>query len=152
MAVLVQHRTRNSQPITELCRTVDAAAVISPESVSDREEETLQAAGIHVAHPRVAGATDHPGILAAASPDIGRLQVEHLAAAGHRRIGYAPSDGPSLAVFAVPRLKEVQMACQRLLGLTVPHEQWVPLDPSGAADIASSASTTSRRQRSPRRP
>jgi DNA-binding LacI/PurR family transcriptional regulator len=132
LTVLVHHRTRDSPPITELCWTVDAAAVISLEGVSDREEETLQAAGIHVTHPRTAAATDHPGILVAASPDIGRLQVEHLAAAGHRRIAYALPDDPTLAVFAVPRLGGARAACERL-GLTTPHEQQVPLNPSGAA-------------------
>jgi DNA-binding LacI/PurR family transcriptional regulator len=132
LTVLVHHRTPDSRPITELCWTVDAAAVISLEGVSDREEETLQAAGIHVTHPRSAAATDHPAILVAASPDIGRLQVEHLAATGHRRIGYALPDDPTLSVFAVPRLGGARAACE-WLGLTAPHEQPVPLDPSGAA-------------------
>jgi DNA-binding LacI/PurR family transcriptional regulator len=132
LTVLVHHRTRDSPPITELCWTVDAAAVIALEGVSQREEETLQAAGIHVTHPRTPEAPDHSDILVAASPAIGRLQVEHLAAAGHRRIGYALPADPTLAVFAVPRLGGARAACERL-GLAAPHEQQVPLDLPGAA-------------------
>jgi DNA-binding LacI/PurR family transcriptional regulator len=98
LAVLVHHRTPESRPITELCWTVDAAAVIALEGVSDREEETLQAAGIHVTHPRTGERSDDPDILVAASPELGRLQVEHLAAAGHRRVGYALPDDPRLSV------------------------------------------------------
>jgi DNA-binding LacI/PurR family transcriptional regulator len=132
LAVLVHHRTPESRPITELCWTVDAAAVIALEGVSDREEETLQAAGIHVTHPRTGERSDDPDILVAASPELGRLQVEHLAAAGHRRVGYALPDDPRLSVFATPRLNGVRAACQQL-GLAPPRDQQVPLDPRGAA-------------------
>ena len=58
--------------------------------------------------------------------------VEHLAAAGHRRVGYALPDDPRLSVFATPRLNGVRAACQRL-GLAPPRDQQVPLDPRGAA-------------------
>ena len=130
--VLVHQRSPESRPVAELCWTVDASAVIALEGVSDREEETLQAAGIHVTHPRTAEIPGHPGILVADSPDIGRLQVEHLAAAGHRRIGYALPDDPRLSVFALPRLRGAQALCNDL-GIAAPQEQRVPLDSSGAA-------------------
>jgi DNA-binding LacI/PurR family transcriptional regulator len=133
LTVLVHHRSsQESRSVTELCWTVDAAAVISLEGVSDLEEETLQAAGIHVTHPRTATLPGRPGIMGAASPDIGRMQVEHLAAIGHRRIGYALPDDPRVALFALPRLKGALAACARL-GLVPPYEQPVPLDPVGAA-------------------
>ena len=131
LTVLVHHRTPESRPVSELCWTVDAAAVISLEGVSEREEETLQAAGIHVTHPRATHPADRPGILAAASPDIGRLQVEHLAAAGHRRIGYALPDDPRLSVFALPRLTAPEPPAN---GSASPHPSSgkFPLDPTGA--------------------
>jgi DNA-binding LacI/PurR family transcriptional regulator len=132
LTVLVHHRAPESPPVTELCWTVDAAAVIAVEGVSDREESTLQAAGIHVTHPRSTATPSHPGLFVAASPDIGRFQVEHLVAAGHRRIAYALPDDPRLAVFASPRLQGARAACATL-GLPAPQEQQVPLDPAGAA-------------------
>jgi DNA-binding LacI/PurR family transcriptional regulator len=132
LAVLVHRRTPKSKPITELCWTVDAAAVVSLEGVSEREEETLQAAGIHLIHPRAGETSDGPRILVAASPHIGQLQIEHLAAAGHRRIGYALPDDARLSGFGAPRLAGARAACERL-GLAAPHEQQVPLNVPGAA-------------------
>jgi DNA-binding LacI/PurR family transcriptional regulator len=131
LTVLVHHRSPESRPVAEMCWTVDAMAVVSLEGVSSQEEQTLQAAGIHVAHPRAAGLAGHPDIRVAASPEIGRLQVEHLAAAGHRRIGYAMPDDPRLGVFAQPRLDGARAACVDL-GLAAPQQHTVPLDPTRA--------------------
>jgi DNA-binding LacI/PurR family transcriptional regulator len=64
---------------------------------------------------------------------IGRLQVEHLAAAGHRRLGYAWPDDDRVLVFAEPRLDGVRLACADL-GLEEPVVQTVPLEPRRAAD------------------
>ena len=60
----------------------------------------------------------------------GRLQAEHLAATGHRNIGYAwPADHRVIS-FAQPRLDGVRQACADL-GLAEPHVIPVPLTPDG---------------------
>ena len=63
---------------------------------------------------------------------IGRLQAEHLAAAGHTRLGYAYPDDKRLRIFAEPRLDGVRPACTDL-GLDAPVVRTVPLDPDAAA-------------------
>jgi hypothetical protein len=54
----------------------------------------------------------------AASPELGLLQVEYLATAGHRRMGYALPDDPRLSVFVAPRLAGV---CPRASGSAWPR-------------------------------
>ena len=63
----------------------------------------------------------------------GRLQAEHLAAAGHRVLGYAWPDDPRVVNFAQPRLDGVRQACADL-GLAQPQVVPVPLTPDGVAD------------------
>lgn len=46
--------------------------------------------------------------------DIGRLQIEHLAARGHRHIGYAALDDPRERPFCLPRLEGATQACRNL--------------------------------------
>jgi DNA-binding LacI/PurR family transcriptional regulator len=62
----------------------------------------------------------------------GRLQVEHLAASGHRSLGYAWPDDPRVVTFARPRLDGVRQACADL-GLAEPLVVPVPLSPDGVA-------------------
>ncbi len=67
---------------------------------------------------------------------VGRLQAEHLAATGHRRLGYAAPDDERVRMFAEPRLDGVRQACADL-GLEDPLVQPVPLDAEAAADAVS---------------
>ena len=72
----------------------------------------------------------------------GRLQAEHLAAAGHHTLGYAWPDDPRVLTFAQPRLDGVRQACADL-GLAEPRVVPVPLTPDGvgAALLAWRAAT-----------
>ena len=63
----------------------------------------------------------------------GRRQVEHLAAAGHRRLGYAWPDDERVLFFAEHRLHGVRTACADL-GLPPPRVATVPLTADGAAE------------------
>lgn len=72
-----------------------------------------------------------PGILHS-QENTGRLQVQHLAAAGHRHLGYAWPDDPRVRGFADPRLGGVRYACHEL-GLDLPTVLEVPLDADRAA-------------------
>ncbi|NMO51514.1 substrate-binding domain-containing protein [Actinoplanes sp. TBRC 11911] len=64
---------------------------------------------------------------------IGRRQAEHLAAAGHTRIGYAAPDDARLRIFAEPRLAGVRAVCHAE-GLAAPAIETVALDAAQAAD------------------
>ena len=67
---------------------------------------------------------------------VGRLQAEHLAAAGHTRLGYAYPDDERLRNFAEPRLDGVRAACADL-GLDAPVVRTVPLDPDRGRAVPS---------------
>jgi DNA-binding LacI/PurR family transcriptional regulator len=62
----------------------------------------------------------------------GRLQVEHLAANGHRRLGYAFPDDPRVQTFSGPRLEGVRQACAEL-SIDEPVVQTVALTAESAA-------------------
>jgi DNA-binding LacI/PurR family transcriptional regulator len=64
---------------------------------------------------------------------IGRLQAEHLAATGHRRLGYAFPDNPRVHALGQARLDGVRHVCADL-GLDDPVVRTVPLDPAPAAE------------------
>src|SRR5438445_659910 len=56
---------------------------------------------------------------------IGRLQAEHLAATGHRHLGYAFPDNERVHTLARSRLSGVRHACAEL-GLAMPVVHTVP--------------------------
>jgi DNA-binding LacI/PurR family transcriptional regulator len=66
----------------------------------------------------------------------GYLQVEHLANAGHRRIGYALPDNPRLHDLATLRLEGAREACADL-GLPEPVTVAMPLTVEGGATAVS---------------
>src|SRR2546428_156335 len=71
-------------------------------------------------------------VLEAAQRLWSRPQVEHLAATGHRRIGYALPTDPRLRIFAEPRLAGVSEGCAEL-GLENPMVRVVGQDEVAAA-------------------
>jgi DNA-binding LacI/PurR family transcriptional regulator len=58
--------------------------------------------------------------------------AEHLAAAGHRRLGYALPADERVRMFSEPRPDGARLACADL-GLEEPVARGVPLDPAAAA-------------------
>jgi DNA-binding LacI/PurR family transcriptional regulator len=96
----------------------DVAAALAPVAVlgltafTDAEVATFTASGAAVVIPR-------PGTEAASSLDdsgqlIGAMQVEHLAARGHRHIAYAVPDDARAAVLAPGRYEGARQAAARL--------------------------------------
>lgn len=63
---------------------------------------------------------DNTHLTGLSQEDIGRLQIEHLAAHGHRHIGYAAVDDPRELPFCRPRLRGATRACSDL-GLPAPQ-------------------------------
>lgn len=122
---------RAGRAVAEVWKAITPAAVITFEQLDDAEVRKLEAAGVELAVALFGG---HRGASALDIPEqrTGRLQVEHLAAAGHRHLGYAWPDDPRVLAFAQPRLEGVRQACADL-GLSAPQVVPVPLTLDGVA-------------------
>ncbi len=88
------HPRSAGRPVGEVWKAITPAAVISFEELEETEAARLRRAGIELAvalfGSRGAGrAMDVP------EQRTGRLQAEHLASTGHRRLGYACTAGPA---------------------------------------------------------
>lgn len=137
----VAHPRSAGRPIADVWKAITPAAVITFEELEPFEAERLRAAGIELSVPllgdggRSARAMDIP------EQRTGRLQAEHLAASGHRRLGYAWPDDPRVITFAQPRLDGVRQACAEL-GLEPPAVVPVPLTPDGVQQALRAFRTT----------
>jgi len=135
--LVVHPGSRNSLSMVELARAIRPAAVITFNRVDDATRARLRTSG----NPTLItlldeDRTDSPDVLLS-QQNAGRLQVQHLAATGHRHLGYAWPDDPRVRGFANPRLAGAQAACADL-GLNPPSVLEVALD----ADQAATAITT----------
>ena len=127
----VAHPRSAGRPIAEVWKAITPAAVITFEELDEIDAVRLRAAGVEIALALIGG---RRGGRTMDVPEqrTGRLQVEHLAATGHRRLGYAAPDDPRVQAFAQPRLEGVRQACAEL-GLAEPLVRTVPLTAAGAA-------------------
>jgi len=132
LSVLVHH-SRGQRPLADLWRAVTPRAVVGFTAFSDEEEAGMRRAGIQVVATVLDEEPRRPGAFAAGQTQVGRLQAQHLVAAGHRLIGYASTTDPRLADFAGPRLAGVRQECRRL-GLPDPRVQ--PVDVSAESGRA----------------
>ncbi|SDR71772.1 DNA-binding transcriptional regulator, LacI/PurR family [Friedmanniella luteola] len=125
----VAHPRSTGRPVSDVWKAITPAAVITFEQLDDAETTKLEAAGVELAVALFGG---RRGGRALDIPEqrTGRLQAEHLAAAGHRRLGYAWPDDPRVLTFAQPRLEGVRHACADF-GLPEPEVVTVPLTPEG---------------------
>ena len=127
----VTHPLSAGRPVSEVWKALTPAAVVSFGELDEAEARRLEGAGIELA---VALFGDRGEDRAMNLPEqrAGRLQAEHLAVAGHRRLGYAWPDDSRLVGFATPRLEGVRHTCADL-GLDQPVVRTVPVEPEGAA-------------------
>lgn len=116
LTLVTHHEGASRRDPAELWRTIAPAAVIvaRTDELDGREEAAMRAAGIQVVHTTLESATHRPGVLPGSQERVGRIQAEHLAAAGHRRLGYAYPDDERVASFARLRLAGVRRACAEL--------------------------------------
>ncbi|GCE76961.1 LacI family DNA-binding transcriptional regulator [Cellulomonas biazotea] len=121
------------RPVADVWRSIEPAAVVSWEDLDPADVAAMRAAGVLVAVALLRGPGTAEGSLEVSQQRIGRMQAEHLAAAGHRRLGYADPDDPRVRGFAEPRLDGVRAACADL-GLDEPVVRTVPPDTATAAD------------------
>ncbi len=107
-----------------LWRSITPAAVVVFDDIDDAQLATMQAAGIQVTVLAFTASGNGRGELERIDREVGRLQVQHLIARGHRQLGYAWPDDPRLEAFARPRLAGAQDAC-REAGLPAPDVRTV---------------------------
>jgi DNA-binding LacI/PurR family transcriptional regulator len=127
-------RAHAVRPASDVWKAITPAAVVAFEDFDEQEAAAMQAAGVQLA-VAVLGRSARRGFeLEWPQQRIGRLQVEHLAATGHRRIGYAWNPDNRIRNFAQARLDGARQACAEL-GLDEPDVREVPLDPAAAATV-----------------
>jgi len=129
---LYAHPRAAGRPVSEVWRSLGPAAVVLWDELDDHEVAAMRAAGIAVTVALLSPTGTHKGELLVPQQRIGRVQAEHLAATGHRRLGFASPDDPRVTGFAEPRLDGVRTACAEL-GLDAPHVQTVAMSADAAA-------------------
>ncbi|MGV8979438.1 MAG: LacI family DNA-binding transcriptional regulator [Cellulomonas sp.] len=134
---LLVHHGRDSAALAELWRAVTPRAVVGFTAFAEQDERSMRQAGIQVVGAALDEDPHHPGIFSVPQARIGRLQVQHLAHAGHRRIGYAAPADPRVAEFGDLRLAGARAQCAEL-GLPAPVVESVDLEvDSGVAAVRS---------------
>lgn len=132
LTLMIHPRARSKRPIREVWKAITPAAVLTFEEIAPVEAAAMKAAGIELTSVIWGGgAAQRRQVLTISDERIGRIQAQHLAAHGHRRLGYALPADPRVVMFSRPRLDGVKMSCADL-GLETPYVQTVGLTPESA--------------------
>jgi DNA-binding LacI/PurR family transcriptional regulator len=133
LTLVVHAHPRSARPLGDLWKAITPAAVVNDQALDEAEVRAARRAGIPVITPafQVDGGIGGAGAFADFQRAIGRVQAEHLAATGHRRLGFALPEDERLAAFTEPRLDGVRQACAAL-GLPAPVPRVVALDAGSA--------------------
>lgn len=123
---LMTRRAKPGRPVAAMWRELAPAAVVALVPIPPGDVAAIRAAGVFVAQSLLEPRSGE-AILSIPQVLIGRLQVEHLAVAGHRRIGYAAPANPQVREFLRLRLDGARTACVEL-GLDLPDVREVPMD------------------------
>lgn len=126
------HRRGGGRGVEAAWSDIAPAAVLSYTFVDPNSERVMRTAGVQCVAVLFSGESDGSARFVRPDSRIGRLQAEHLIAAGHTRIGYAYPEPPLLRDFAEPRLEGVRAACADA-GIAAPEVRTVPLDAQFAA-------------------
>jgi DNA-binding LacI/PurR family transcriptional regulator len=129
LTLVVHAHPRSARPVADLWKAITPAAIVNHQALTDDEARAVRRAGIHVIAPDFQ--FGDAGTFADFQQGIGRAQVEHLAATGHHRLGFALPDDDRLSAFAQPRLEGARRECARL-GLDEPVTRTVALDTASA--------------------
>jgi DNA-binding LacI/PurR family transcriptional regulator len=127
----VIHPQVSARPVTELWKSITPAAVLAYDSFSHADLTAIERSGAELVLISSPGQDDDQAF-DQSHEETGRLQVEHLATAGHRHLGYAWPDDDRVLYFAQHRLDGVRAACAALR-LPPPQVETVPLTVDGAA-------------------
>lgn len=129
---LLVHHGGARRTLADLWRTVTPRAVVGFTAFTAAEREAMERAGVQVLSTLLEVDPTLPDSFSVSQSRVGRLQVAHLVAAGHRRIGYAAPTDPRLGDFHGRRLAGVRDECAER-GLPAPAVQPVGLDLATAA-------------------
>jgi DNA-binding LacI/PurR family transcriptional regulator len=133
LTFVVHPGNREDRPITEIWKAITPAAVIAFDEFSAADMAAMRSAGVALVVGLLGRVSHDQRELEVPQQLIGRRQVEHLAGAGHTRLGYACPDDARVQIFADPRLAGVREACSAG-GLAGPAVETVALDARQAAD------------------
>jgi DNA-binding LacI/PurR family transcriptional regulator len=136
MTFVAHPTTRDDRPISDIWKALTPAAVLAFEEFSEDEIAAMRAAGVALVVVLLGRSGQRRREFDLPQQRVGRLQAEHLARAGHTRLGYAYPDDPRLRIFADPRLDGVHLGCTES-GLEPPVRHTVPVDADGAAQAVS---------------
>ncbi|HEY5981754.1 MAG TPA: LacI family DNA-binding transcriptional regulator [Microlunatus sp.] len=126
----VIHPQVTARPVTELWKSITPAAVLAYENFSESDLTAINRSGAELVLISAVGRDNQP--LEQFHEQTGRIQVEHLARAGHRHLGYAWPDNERVLYFAQHRLAGVRAACAAQ-GLPEPWVTTVSLTADDAA-------------------
>lgn len=135
LTLVVHVHHRSARPVGDLWKAITPAAVVNHQALDDAELQTLRRADIPVVTPMFP--INGTATFADFQQRIGFRQAEHLAATGHRRLGFAQPDDDRLFAFAQPRLEGVRQACAKL-DLAEPAVQTVALEVASATQAIGS--------------
>ena len=131
LTLLAHPRARDARPVADVWKAITPAAVLAFDDFGDEEAAAMRAAGIELTVALFGRSRRRGNELELPEQRTGRLQADHLAARGHRRLGYAFPADERVVAFARPRLAGVRARCADL-GLPEPVVRTVPLDPAAA--------------------
>ena len=126
----VIHPQVTARPVTELWKSITPAAILAYESFGETDLMAISRSGAELVI--ISDLHHGAGAMDRLVERTGRIQVEYLARAGHRHLGYAWPDNDRVLFFAQHRLDAVRAACAEL-GLPEPRVTTVPLTVDGAA-------------------
>ena len=130
---LLTRRISTARPLAGLWRSLAPAAVVSLEGIDPDDVHAMTESGISVISALLRPRSAADGVLHVSHSLIGGLQLQHLAARGHRHIGYAAPSDPRVAVFRDLRLDGARTASLEL-GLDQPSVRVVPMDLAAAVE------------------
>jgi DNA-binding LacI/PurR family transcriptional regulator len=132
LTLLAHPRSGTRRSVAEIWKAITPAAVVTFDEFDEQDAAAMRAAGVELVVALLGRSARHGFELEYPQQRIGRRQVEHLAATGHRGIGFARDPDPRLDAFARARLSGARQACADLgLDLDV---RTVRLDAASAAD------------------
>jgi DNA-binding LacI/PurR family transcriptional regulator len=111
---LLMRRIRKGQSLAAICREVAPAAVIALGHVDEVEQQEIRGAGIFLSTAVLSYPSSTQNTVSVPQDLIGSLQVQHLAARGHRHLGYAGPADPRFEAFRDLRISGARQACQEL--------------------------------------
>ncbi|MDA3646795.1 LacI family transcriptional regulator [Saccharopolyspora indica] len=135
-AFVAHSRAYTDRPVDDLWRAITPAAVITLLDLSPDDRAAVERSGAAIVEVSLDPPRSGQVGSALNQADIGRMQVEHLVARGHRRIAYVFPDDPGHEPMAVRRLDGVRAECRKR-DLADPFVRALPGGEGAAGNVVS---------------